>query len=282
MLMTTSAQVNQKVKKPINNPSLPEFDRHWYYEASVQNPPGEVEFLNEKYTELRGKKAYLLREDFCGTAAISCHWAAQSKEHFAWGIDLDPDPVDYGKKHHYSKIPVDAQKRMKYMLENVLDAKTPQVDIIFAFNFSYFIFKQRKTLLEYFKQVHADLKEGGVFFIDIFGGPDSQTVMTDVIEHDHWKYYWDCLEFDPINNDCKFAIHFKREGEKKRKNVFVYEWRMWGMRELRDLLEEAGFAKTVAYWEGDDEEDEGGNGEFYQTEHEENCDAWVTYIAALK
>ena len=54
------------------------------------------------------------------------------------------------------------------------------------------------------------------------------------------------------------------------------------MSELRDLLEEAGFSKTIAYWEGDDEEDESGNGEFYATEEAENCEAWVTYVAALK
>ena len=105
--------------------------------------------------------------------------------------------------------------------------------------------------------------------------------MTDVIEHDHWKYYWECMKFNPINNHCTFAIHFKRDREKKRKEVFVYDWRMWTMSELRDILIEAGFSKTVAYWEGDDDEG-GGNGEFYPSEEEENCNAWVTYIAAIK
>ena len=53
------------------------------------------------------------------------------------------------------------------------------------------------------------------------------------------------------------------------------------MSELRDLLKEAGFSKTIAYWEGDDD-DGGGDGEFYATEEAENCDAWVTYIAGVK
>ena len=52
------------------------------------------------------------------------------------------------------------------------------------------------------------------------------------------------------------------------------------------LLEEAGFSKTLGYWEGEEEPDEdgdvGGDGEFYPTEEAEQCEAWVTYIAATK
>ena len=55
---------------------------------------------------------------------------------------------------------------------------------------------------------------------------------------------------------------------------------MWGFAELRELLLEAGFKSTKAYWEEDDDEGE-GSGEFYATETAENCDAWVGYIAAL-
>ncbi len=47
-------------------------------------------------------------------------------------------------------------------------------------------------------------------------------------------------------------------------------------------MEEAGFSKTVGYWEGEDEEDGSGDGEFFATDEAENCDAWVTYIAATK
>ena len=106
--------------------------------------------------------------------------------------------------------------------------------------------------------------------------------MTDVIKHDGFKYFWECQMFNPMTNNCRFAIHFKKKGEKKRKDVFVYEWRMWFMSELRDVMEEAGFSKTVGYWEGDDEEDGSGDGNFFPTDDAENCDAWVTYIAALK
>ena len=258
-----------------------DFDKYEYYEKSVQNPSNEVEFFNEKYFEIRKKKPLTLREDFCGTGAISCEWVKQSPKHFSWGIDLVPEPVNYGQNNHVTKLAADEKKRVKYILENVLNASTPKVDVCFAFNFSYFIFKKRAELVKYFSAVKEALNDDGVFFIDLFGGPDSQTVMTDEIKHDDFKYFWECQHFNPLTNDCRFAIHFKLKGEKKRKDVFVYEWRMWGMQELREILEEAGFSKTIGYWEGEDEEGD-GDGNFFATEEAENCDAWVTYIAAIK
>lgn len=259
---------------------LPEFDKYKYYEKSVQNFQNEVEFLRDNFQKLRKRKAYTLREDFCGTGGISCNWVAQGDKYQAWGVDLDPEPVEYGKEHHFSKIPEKFQKNMHYIMGNVLTAKTPQVDICFAFNFSYQVFKKRADLLAYFKAVKQHLVPGGVFFLDLFGGPESQTLVTDIIAHDGFDYFWECQKFNPITNECRFAIHFKRDGEKKRKNVFVYEWRQWSLAELRDVLIDAGFKSTVAYWEGEDGEG-GGDGEFYASEDEDNCDAWVTYIAAL-
>ena len=151
------------------------------------------------------------------------------------------------------------QEKLANMLDHYVmivntSKDTPKVDISFAFNFSYFIFKKRKELLQYFKAAYKSLNKDGVFFIDLFGGPDSQTVMTDVISHPGFKYYWDCQMFNPMTSECRFAIHFKRKGEQKIKDVFVYNWRMWTMMELREMLEEAGFKSTIAYWEGEDEE----------------------------
>ncbi len=257
------------------------FDKYYYYEKSVQNPSNEVEFFTEKYKEIRNKTAKTLREDFCGTAAISCEWVKQGKDYYSWGVDLDQEPIDYGMENHLQKLNDDAQKRVTYINGNVLDTNTPKVDICFAFNFSYFIFKKRSELITYFKAAYNSLEKDGVFFIDLFGGPDSQTEMTDVIEHKGFKYYWECQKFNPLTNECRFAIHFKRKGEKKRNDVFVYDWRMWFTSELRDILSEAGFKDIITYWEGEDG-DGGGDGEFYPTDTAENCEAWVTYIAAAK
>ena len=251
-----------------------------YYERSVQNAEGEVEFMHTEFKRFFKRKPKIFREDFCGTGAMSCEWVKQGKDCVSFGIDLDPEPIAMGKVRHQSKLKKDEQARVQYMLKDVLTVKTEPVDVVCAFNFSYFIFKERSLLLKYFKAVRKSLKKEAVFFLDIFAGPESQKLITDVKKLDGLTYYWECQKFNPFTHDCLFAIHFKDAKGKKHKNVFTYEWRFWTMPEIRDILLEAGFAKTVVYWEGDDE-DGNGNGEFTPAEDAENCDAWVSYIAAL-
>lgn len=96
-----------------------------------------------------------------------------------------------------------------------------------------------------------------------------------------YSYYWDQDCFDPITNEAQFYIHFKRRGEAKRQEVFSYDWRMWSIPELRDLLVEVGFSATYVYWEGSDKNGE-GNGIFTRAERGEECEAWVAYIVAAK
>jgi len=251
-----------------------------YYERSVQNAATEVSFMQDEYKRHFKTKGLTLREDFCGTAAISCNWVQQDDQCRAWGIDLDPEPIKMGQKRHYAKLSKDEKKRMLYLKQNVLFTKAPKTDIICAFNFSYFIFKKRADLLKYFKSVRKSLNKKGIFFIDLFGGPESQKLVTDYKNvPGGLRYFWECQHFNPITHDCLFAIHFK-DKKGKHENVFTYEWRFWMLPELMDILSEAGFAKIVPYWEGDDE-DGSGNGEFSPAMDAENSDAWVSYIAAI-
>ncbi len=251
-----------------------------YYERSVQNSENEVKFMHDEYKRFYGRFPTIFREDFCGTGAISCDWVKRNKDNEAYGVDLDPEPIRMGKVRHYSKLNTHQKSRMHYLQQNVLTAKAPKADVICAFNFSYFIFKTRKELLKYFKSVRKSLNKNGVFFLDIFGGPESQKLVTDVKKLPGLTYYWECQHFNMITHECTFAIHFKDSKGKKHENVFTYNWRMWMLPEIRDMLAEAGFSKTHAYWEGDDEEG-GGNGEFVPSETSEECEAFVSYVAAL-
>ena len=236
--------------------------------------------MHDEFKRFYKRSPFIFREDFCGTGAMSCEWVKADKRRQAFGIDLDPEPVEMGKVRHFSKLNKSEQKRMHYMLKDVMTVKTPKVDVVCAFNFSYFIFKERKTLLKYFKAVRKSLNKEAVFFLDIFGGPESQELVTDEKKLKNLTYFWECQMFNPFTHDCTFAIHFKDAKGKKHKNVFTYEWRFWTMPEIRDILKEAGFSKTVAYWEGDDKNGN-GNGVFTPNEGPENCAAWVSYIAAL-
>ena len=251
-----------------------------WYEIAVQNPSGEVDFMRKWYRKFRGSMPRTLREDFCGTGAISCDWARRGTEQRAWGVDLDPEPLAMGKVRHLAKLPAKARARMTYVNGNVLDRSPVTADVVCAFNFSYMIFKSRPQLLRYFKAVRRGLGKNGVFFLDLFGGPESQTVLEEYRKIGDLTYYWDCQAFNPITADCTFAIHFRKGRGPKHENVFTYDWRLWTLAELRDLLTEAGFARSVAFMEGDGD-DGTGDGVYVPAEVVENCDAWVSYIAAL-
>jgi len=64
------------------------------------------------------------------------------------------------------------------------------------------------------------------------------------------------------------------------KNAFVYDWRVWTLPELTEMLSEAGFNPTV-YWEGTDKNNE-GNGIFTPATQGEADAGWVVYIVAQK
>ncbi|GAB4406469.1 MAG: hypothetical protein OHK0056_05350 [Bacteriovoracaceae bacterium] len=251
------------------------------YEKSVQNPQNDMEFLNQEFVRLRDRQAFTLREDFAGTGMLACKWASQSKEHFSWAVDLDPEPIKIGKERHWSKLGHDERERVRYVEGNVLNSYDFKTDITVAFNFSYFVFKKRSQLLDYFKAARAGLKPDGLFAVDIFGGTECYQELEEETEHDGHSYFWDCDKFNPLNNHCTYYIHFKTHHDnKKHLKVFHYDWRHWSIPEIVDIMEEAGFSRVITYWEGTDENGE-GDGIFYEAQNEENCESWVTYIVGL-
>jgi SAM-dependent methyltransferase len=256
------------------------FDKYDLYKKAVQSPDSDVEFYTKVYKELRKKKPKYFREDFCGTFALSCEWVKLNKENIAYGLDIDPEPMEYGRAHYWSKLTEDQKKRVKILERNVLGPALPTVDIAVAMNFSYFCFKSRELLKKYFQNSYKSLKRDGLFIVDTFGGKQCQDAVEDVHKHKGFTYYWDQVSFDPVTGYALFYIHFKVNGQKIQK-VFKYDWRMWTIPEIRELLEEAGFKKTHVYWEGTTRKGE-GNGIFTRTEKGEACDSWIAYIAAEK
>lgn len=257
-------------------------EKYRLYEASVQNPQGDIEFLNKEYESLFGRLPHSLREDFGGTGFLACEWVKTHPKNTSYAIDLDTEPLSYGKQNHYARLTSEQQSRVHYIEGNVLASYHFKTDIIVAFNFSFYILKKRQELLEYFKTVRQHLNEEGLFSLDLFGGTDAYSPLEEETEHDDHSYFWDCDTFNPITNECLYYIHFKDNKKNIRYNkVFTYDWRMWSMAELIDLLAEAGFSQIHTYWEGEDEEGE-GNGEFTRTREAQNCESWVSYIVALK
>lgn len=257
-------------------------DKYDLYQRSVQEPDADVSFLNRVFKQRFGRPPRLLREDFCGTALLACTWARKHRENEAWGVDLDPEPLAWGTRHNLELLP-EARRAHVHLVEgNVLSARTPAADVTVAFNFSYFLFKTRRELLTYFRKARRTLAREGLFFLDAYGGADAQRRQIETREHDDFDYVWDQDLFDPITHDVVNYIHFELPGGRKLKRAFTYQWRLWSLPEICELLREAGFSDVGVYWEGADSKSDEGNGIFTRRAHAPDDPAWIAYIVAQR
>lgn len=254
-----------------------DFDRYFYYHRAVQAPDVDCAFVAKTYKQLRGDDARTLREDFCGTFAICCEWVKRSRDNRAIGIDLDQEPIHYGREHYLSKLKSDQQKRVQIFQDSVLTAEVNRADVIAALNFSYYLFKTRLLLRQYFMRARRGLKPKGLLIADCFGGKDCQEGNEEKTNYPGFTYFWEQTNFEPIHNEALFHIHFKRKGEKRREKVFTYDWRMWTIPEIRETMLEAGFTRTHVYWEGTTRSG-AGDGNFKRSEKGDECDGWVAYV----
>lgn len=258
-----------------------EADIHELYELSVQNVEHEIEFLQQTFQQIRGRTAHQFREDFCGTASASCQWVKQGDDYQAIGVDIDPSVLEWGRQNRVGRLPSADQARVSLIESDVMTVETPPVDIVVAFNFSFFIFKTREQLRSYFRHAYETLKEDGVFFVDMFGGSEAQEETREKTKLKGFTYIWHQAKFHPVTHFMRCHIHFKFPDGSKIKKAFTYEWRLWTAPEIRELLLEAGFQKATVYWEGEDEDGE-GDGEFTPEEQGEADLAWIAYVVAEK
>ncbi len=271
---------SKKKAKPKKKATLADkADRHALYERSVQDPKTDAATLARIYKKLRKRAARSFREDFCGTGSLSTAWVKGGKDRTAFGVDLDRPTLDWGLAHHVGKLPAPAAKRIKLAQGNVLDARGPKSDIVAALNFSYCCFKDRATLVSYFKNAYKNVAKDGVFVLDVLGG--SETMGRDENRHDLGEvvYRWKQHRFDPLTHDILCTISFYFPDGSKIAPAFEYDWRLWTMPELCDALAEAGFSKTRRLWEKTDKRGE-GTGEFFEPKRVENQESWWTYVVA--
>lgn len=257
-------------------------DRHELYEASVQDVDFDCALVERMFQRRYGRAPRLLREDFCGTAAMACEWVRRHEANCAFGIDLDPEPLEWSRRHHVATLAEDEASRLALLRGDVRDCGTGSVDVLVAFNFSYFVFKRRSELLGYFEKSRARLRREGLFVIDLYGGADSHRALTETRDHDDFSYVWDQHVFDPIAYRAVNYIHFRFPDGSQLERAFSYDWRLWSLPELRDLLEEAGFSHVQPYWERTDRKTNEGNGVYYPAKVARDDPAWVAYVAAYR
>jgi len=275
---------SKRSKKKTRSSDQPKFtaktaDKHTLYQLSVQEPATEVRFISRVFSKLRGRKPWTIREDFCGTALFCAEWVKSHRDRRAVGVDIDPGVVRWGIEHNLAPIG-EPGDRITIFEQDVLKKVPGKYDVTVAFNFSYWIFRDRATQLAYFKNVLRSLNREGIFFLDAYGGFESQQTMEEPRKVEGgFTYVWDQSEYNPIDHSVVNHIHFEfRDGTRMRK-AFTYEWRFWTLLELKELLLEAGFKQVKVYWEDSDDDGE-GTGTYRPRKAAENDAAWVAYLVA--
>jgi cyclopropane fatty-acyl-phospholipid synthase-like methyltransferase len=270
-------------KRPQSRPlTAATSDRHKLYEDAVQAPDAEVEFVSSAFKKLKGRPARSLREDFCGTALTACEWVKTHKDNTAIGLDLHQPTLSWGTKHNVQSLDDGAQGRIRLLRRDVRrPGDAVGVDIVLAMNFSYWIFKTREGLREYFASVHKSLAKDGVFFLDHFSGYEAQQVQEERRRCKGYTYIWDQASFNPITADYTCHIHFEFTKGPRMNKAFTYDWRLWTLPEVVEVLKEAGFRNVTVYWEGDNGHG-GGNSIFKPRKVAEPEAASICYISAEK
>jgi SAM-dependent methyltransferase len=255
-------------------------DRHWLYEESVQSPEEHIKFFDRVYELAHGGPPSTLKEDFCGTALLSSEWVRTRPDNVAIGVDLDRTTLDWGEDNNLSSLDPEQRRRVTIHHADVLEIRNPKVDIVAALNFSYFEFKTRDKLRGYLESARESLKPDGLLILDMFGGWEAQMEVTDKTRYSGFTYVWEQTKYDPLTHISQFHIHFNFHGGGGIKSAFVYNWRLWTIPEVRELLEEAGFKSVDVYWEGIDPDTDEGNGEFDLITEGENCPGWIAMLVA--
>jgi hypothetical protein len=255
-------------------------NKHVLYEASVQDTSADMPFIERVFRKERGRLPRSLREDFCGTARLCADWVAGHRERTAVGLDLHAPTLAWGTETHLAKLPEDRRARVQLLELDVIEGHPEPQDVAVAFNFSYCCILSRAQMLAYCRRAKETLVQDGIFFLDIHGGTEVFEAMEERTRHKGFTYVWDQRPYDAIGGLAERHIHFEFPDGSALRPAFSYDWRLWHLPELRDILLEAGFSRVDTYWEGV-AADGTGNGVFRRRERAENELSWIAYLVAI-
>lgn len=256
----TVRRTTRKSTKPVF--TAKNADRYTLYQLAVQEPEADLDFLDRVYRSHFGRLPTSLREDFAGTALTAAEWVKRRGSNRAVAVDLDPVPLKWFAEHIKPGLNDDQRERLTVMRTDVMSKETRRVDgvgfdAVFAFNFSYWVFKKRELMLTYFRSVRASLGKHGLFMLDHFSGSETMIEQVERTRKRGFVYVWDWRSYEPISGDVVATIGFEFKDGTSMKDAFRYEWRLWTLPELRDILNEAGFSSVDVYIEKDDKDGKG-------------------------
>ena len=160
--------------------SLPwaeQLDVHTAYQPALQpRPQDDVDFYLTAYSTHHGRPPMTLREDFCGTMLVSLAWVQSDAQRRACCVDLDPEVIGWAEEHNLAQQPPGVRQRLRVLLADVLalGSDPERFDIICANNYSHQCLKSRELMLKYLQGVRSSLAPGGLFVLDLCGGPECE------------------------------------------------------------------------------------------------------------
>ena len=271
----------------------PSPDRHALYEVAVQGVGWDLDFLERVWRYRHpGRAPRLFREDFCSTAALATAWVLRGRDRQAWGVDLDPEPLEWARKHRLKFVRA-AASRVHLVRGDVRRPRRPLVDVACALNFSWWVFHERADLVRYLRAARLGLKPGGVLVLNLFGGVRAERALVERTRKSAengpdgdllpgFTYVWEHASYNAVDRRLLAYIHFELRDGRRLQRAFTYDWRMYAIPELRDAVLEAGFSEFEVWSEGWDVRFKRGNGTLYKRTTLDNADTWIAYAVATR
>lgn len=277
--------------EPARRRRAPYPDRQLLYTAAVQHVDLDLDQLTRIYRGLHGRAPRRLREDFCGTAALACAWAGSGPDRRAWGVDLHAPTLAWARRRRLPHVGA-AAGRVTLVHVDARTVSRPRVDVVVALNFSYWVFHTRAALRAYLIAARRSLRPGGMVFLDAFGGSDAQEAL---VEESHvrasrgpggerippFTFLWEQASFNPVDHRLRCWIHFRLRDGRTLRRAFGYDWRMWTLPEIRELMADAGFRRSRVYLQDWDDATSRALTTYSPRTRFENQSGWLAYVVGL-
>ncbi|WP_242343861.1 SAM-dependent methyltransferase [Anaeromyxobacter terrae] len=251
-------------------------DPHRLYERAVQDPDADIAIIERV---LRGRRpAQRLREDFSGTAALAARWVEKGPRRTAVAVDLEPSVHAWARTYRVPALGA-AASRLDLVTGDVREPNGEGFDAVVALNFSYAVFRTREALGGYLRSALGALAPGGALVLDAFGGWDAQRALVERRRIGRGvTYVWEQEGFDPITHRIRCTIHFELAGGRPMRRAFQYDWRLWSLPELTELLREAGFDAIEVLWDAGP----GAAARYLPRGSARNQAGWIAYVVGRR
>jgi len=204
------------------------------YEQAVQNTAFTLRFLEQEFKRERGRPPHSLREDFAGSAAVS--YAFANVDRFAFAVDHDEHALAYGEQNHGPHSNV-----RTYCADVMLELGTHDLCVVENFSIGYF--HERSALMRYLEKTYRSSSSEGAFFCDLLSGSQLREGKWQREHQEPFSWSFQQISFEPLSGRGKFTLELpNRSGV--RVPAFQYDWRLYGVAELREAFLEAGFSKV--------------------------------------